>query len=287
MNEELDNHIGEDLACVGCGYNLRFQPFDGHCPECFAPVNRTLRGDLLRFSAPDWLNRLRLGMAVKLWNVVAGLVMGLVIVVTALSTPSAIGGVLTIVVAALGCWATFLITTQEPRISHSEDPVTWRRVLRLLAIVSLIGSGVTVSLWPNLQITNQASTTILGLVGVLVVFGELTYFQGFALRDPDEKLARQCMIVKWGLSSSMALNFGLQLAVSLAGGPWPGAGPVGPPSTASIWLFVMVAATCTFGLGMAVFGIWHIVVLVKLFGMFRNATNLARAAADGAIPTQE
>jgi len=38
--EEL---VGEDLACAGCGYNLRTMPVGGKCPECGMWVATTLR----------------------------------------------------------------------------------------------------------------------------------------------------------------------------------------------------------------------------------------------------
>ncbi len=54
-------HLGEstriatDLPCLKCGYNLRTLPLAGRCPECGVPVERTMRGDLLRFSDPKWV----------------------------------------------------------------------------------------------------------------------------------------------------------------------------------------------------------------------------------------
>ena len=36
--------VGEDLACAGCGHNLRGAAVAGNCPECGRPVGQTLHG---------------------------------------------------------------------------------------------------------------------------------------------------------------------------------------------------------------------------------------------------
>lgn len=51
-----------ELPCVECGYDLRGQPPDGHCPECDAAVERALAGDALRVSSRGWLIALHNGL---------------------------------------------------------------------------------------------------------------------------------------------------------------------------------------------------------------------------------
>jgi len=47
--------IDTDLACSGCGYNLRTQPEDGACPECGQSIAKTREDQvkLLRIFTPD------------------------------------------------------------------------------------------------------------------------------------------------------------------------------------------------------------------------------------------
>lgn len=281
MSQPVPSEVEGDLACVGCGYNLRMLSIDGNCPECFTPIGNTLRGNLLKFSDPGWLDRIRLGMVVKLWNLLAGFLMGFAIAIAVVFLPSVFSGLLTIVVSFLGCWATFLITTQDPRAAFDEDPVTWRRALRFFAVIGVLGTGVMVATWPNLQFRNQVFPSILALISPIVLFGELTYFQGFANRIPNARLVRQCGIVKWGASASMALHFGAQLVLGLGWGIWTatfGAGGAAMPGTPQI---IIIVSSCTFGLGMLIFGIWHIILLIRFYIVFRDALGQARALASG------
>ncbi len=70
--------LTDDRLCVHCGYNLRGLPLDGKCPECGEAVRRSLLGDLLKYADPDWLDRLRFGAALKLWNILLMLTGGIV-----------------------------------------------------------------------------------------------------------------------------------------------------------------------------------------------------------------
>ena len=53
--------IVADLPCVACGYNLRGLSLDGRCPECGMAVERSTRGNLLRFCEPRWVETLASG----------------------------------------------------------------------------------------------------------------------------------------------------------------------------------------------------------------------------------
>ena len=37
--------VGDTLACVGCGYDLRELSEDGVCPECGTPIARSRAGE--------------------------------------------------------------------------------------------------------------------------------------------------------------------------------------------------------------------------------------------------
>ena len=52
----------EDVPCLNCGYNLRGLEEDGQCPECGVPIERSLHGNLLIYSSPEYVSSLHRGL---------------------------------------------------------------------------------------------------------------------------------------------------------------------------------------------------------------------------------
>ena len=163
---------------------------DGKCPECGEAVQRSMRGDLLKHADPDWLERLRFGAALKLWNILLTTtgVIGFTVIIAVLNLPQQSMPIMMAAAGAFGLWASFVITTQEPRIAMREDPVSWRKMIRTCATIAFVASIVEVASQGVVAITITAN--VLSLTGVVALFGELVYFRRFALRIPNAKLAR-------------------------------------------------------------------------------------------------
>ncbi len=201
---EPGNALSQDMPCVRCGYNLCGLTTDKLCPECGTPIDRSTHGNLLKFADTAWLEQLRRGTTVRLWSIIFGILM---IVALSFLSPVASTGpteILGLIGGALGLWATFLITTQEPRISLQEDTVTLRTVIRFCAIVSLVAGYVQ-----STVVASSGGSTVglavreLPLAGLVALIGELLYLRRSALRIVNLKLARSTRVVMWGLPASL------------------------------------------------------------------------------------
>ncbi len=274
--------LTEDLRCARCGYNLRGLTLESLCPECGTAIARSVHGNLLRYADPAWVDKLRLGTVVKLWNLLLGVVL---VIAAGIAAGLAVGpmalGVLQLIVACLSLWAVFLVTTPEPAVGLEEDPITLRKVLRTAAIIGFCGGQLQHAAAgggvPWLILTGAAS----GLAGIVATFGEFVYFRRFARRAPDENLAKATTTVMWGFVTLLTLFALAGLVAALAGLTGAPGGPAGgtPTSTAGTIGAVFLGI---FGfLGFAVFGIWSIVLLFRYHAVFRKAATEGRQLEAG------
>lgn len=121
--------------------------------------------------------------------------------------------------AALGIWASFAITIQEPRISLQEDPVTLRKTIRICVVAAAVGGllpQVFGGGWAGLVAVLLGSVLQLG--AVVSFFGELVYLRRFAVRVPDLALAKSTRIVQWGGAITLSFWIILALLVGFLGG---------------------------------------------------------------------
>ena len=153
--------VVHSVACTRCGYNLRGLSATGKCPECGWSVDASLRGGLLAYSGPEYLEALVTGSTVVIWTNIANAVLNLgmvaaVFVILALSgaSPSGAGqggplpgiaalqlmevgatglGLLVTAASLLGYW---LLTSPDPGTAATEQPRAARRVVRGAVIAS-------------------------------------------------------------------------------------------------------------------------------------------------------
>jgi len=255
-------------------------------------VADSIRGDRLCFADPGWLHKLRFGASLKLWNILIAILGGMIggIFVGMLGLPVQLLSMFNIVAALLGFWATYCITTQEPRTSLTEDPVTLRKIIRTCAVTTCVG-GIAqqlagIALAPGTAIRGAHLIWILiglvsGIAGLVVLVGEMIYFRRFALRAPDVKLARSTGRMMWGLGITFGLATVGGVVLSLIAGFIPGAttttagtpGAVGVTTTATGGpaAGLAVVGACLFVPAMLIFFIWYLVLLSRYRKLIQNA----------------
>jgi hypothetical protein len=290
-----DGRLAESIACRRCGYDLRGLDPDGRCPECRTAVARSIRGDLLRFSDPEWTSRLAAGMFLLILGIIAQIGWGLVSV--SISVPSgawvgppagSIGHGLIAMLQILGVW---LLTSPDPGAVETTRPMSARVIARYCFIAQVFAAplmrdwttggalaitGGTLPGWfrfgPGFIVLGCA----LALIAPAGYAAGFVYLQQLARRIPRPSLARQTRIVMWGfISAEVAgrlvglISFAFLPAVQAAGGA--------PEGGLLFALYVVASGGCFAGLASIVFGVWALVLLFLYRGALREAAEQARA----------
>jgi len=259
--------IETDQPCARCGYNLRGLRPDGHCPECGSSIEQSLQGNLLRFADPAWLDRLRLGTTLMIWDVIAtGAALFAVWIVAISATPSPdsffillpIIQIIGLIVSAIGAAAAVLVTRPEPIVLRAAEPVTLRKVVRLAAVLAVLS---TVLLYVDDPTVLDLAGGLLSLAVVVYLFGLLVYLKRMALRVPDEKLAKSTRVLMWGFAICVLLVILMAVIIEVLNPGYSGA----------------MAAACVSIAVMVVLPIWYTVIIAKYNRRFAEAAKFARS----------
>lgn len=285
-------HLAEAIPCRACGYRLLGLDPHGLCPECAAPIQRSIHGDLLRFCDPKWVERLARGVTFIIIGALATVVFYVFFIAAMISmstSPTApIGAVMAgfmvvsmgiAVITTMGVW---WLTTSDPGRIEAEAPIGARTVARWCILAQFVAAPLAYAAGGGTAPGNPATSVtpfmailmIAGsLFGLLVLVGQasgLVYLRSLALRLPRPGLARQTRIVTWGYIGSSLLMQGAGLASQLAFAR-TGATP-GPQ------MLAVASTSCLAALGELVFGLWLLVLLLQYAGTFRSAAAEARSA---------
>lgn len=274
------------------------------CPECATPIERSLRGNLLRYASPEYIQTLRRGAALvfvaMLLSVFGGLVVGAVsIALSALNVSShgaidVLFDVATLAAMLFGWW---LLSTPDPAFVGVDDSRNWRARLRwMLPFASIlilanailpfvlgaslagtmnIGTGaVTVSLSAA-----ESFETVALLAHGAVVYAGLKYIATLALRFPSPKIRKESM----DAAACMMIILIALLATVIFG--------LGGKAFGFLVLLALVAGA-TAGITFVIWLITFLVVIGRLRGelvrtlltMERAAERVAQAAAASIQP---
>jgi hypothetical protein len=222
--------VAIDLPCFFCGYNLRTLAVDGVCPECGRPVQHSFcegwQGWLI-FADKPWLGRLRKGITIILWMLLASVVCGILTIPVGMAT--AFAGkppdlfwlrVLTIAFGLASTivwlWSIWLLTSPEPcpdGSTRQSDVATWIRTLSIISLPLSLGYMLifgSTSEYGQLPSDRGWASGLLmmlsGCVSWTVFLLTLIHMRRLARRDFKKGLGKLMSFIIWGYGVAAVLT---------------------------------------------------------------------------------
>lgn len=240
--------IDIDLACHFCGYNLRSLSIDGNCPECGNPVRLCIRQGWLGFADRTWLARLRRGVSIYLWMLLAGAAycIGQLIYTFASAVPSGPGvpqatlgyqaanSAIGIIFSVAWLAAVWHLTSPEPipeRGLHQSSVAKAARwllvvslslsiLMYLLGIVRPLFGGEPASVDPigatGFGYTGGVVAVPNGILGGVGSFLLLIHMRRIARRNAKKGLGKLMTTIIWGTVGLIVGGGGLAVIVGLS-----------------------------------------------------------------------
>lgn len=212
-------------VCLSCGYDLTGLLSDAFCPECGAPVERSLRGNLLRYSSPDYVRTLRTGVliaeiaalaaaGVTLMPIGGGLLQGVGVSPRATEMLSRGASIIVTILMLVGWW---IFSTPDPAGIGDDRSTTPRKLLRVSLIIEMvltvakfgaaflpggatafrIGPGTMTGV-PVWAVIIAIGSSVLGLAAYLFrFFTSMFYLRSVAMRIPDPRIDASAARFMW------------------------------------------------------------------------------------------
>lgn len=297
---QTDSHgrIAEDIGCSACGYNLRGLTPTSTCPECALPIGLSIKGDLLQFSNPHWVERLARGAMFIIIGIFANIAFSILFgmgnafltIAGAATVPVQLAmGFVGALVSGITVFGGWLLTTRDPSKAADESMFSARRITRWtmfaglthwpmqMALTATMGTGAL-----NVAVNPLTAPTpafmILSVVSLAFqLFGMIAYVAGMALlramalRIPRRSLATQTSIAMWGYGVSLVINLPSAMLMQ-----WLVFAINQNTTVHPIFAFVAIGA-CVGTLGTVVFGIWAIVLLFLYHSSFKQCAAAAKS----------
>lgn len=218
-----------DVPCISCGYNLRGLSELGRCPECGALIARSLLGNLLKFSNPDYVESLRRGTVMVKWTILALVIVGVFSILVGISGGRALVAVARPTTAVrVAFWATgtlallstaanvafyagwWLLSAPDPAFVGQETGATSRRVLRISAAAAAltsalaaifqisVGTPAITGAGPTWVVIGMMAASLAALAAWAVLFfASMKYVRWLAPRLPDPWVDQRAKLLMW------------------------------------------------------------------------------------------
>lgn len=212
--------IVDDRPCLACGYNLRGLTAADRCPECGRPVADSLRGNLLKYSNPNYVTWLYQGVILAQVAALANAVL----IIFLFAGPMFAGAIglkpvfvkglveairIGAMVTGLAGW--WLLSSPDPAYVGSNDGSTARKVVRVTVAIAAIaavapivlgGTGAGAQWLRGGPLTAAMTLAVLAVLANLVAwvvwfFAAMRYLRWLAPRIPDERVANRARRLTW------------------------------------------------------------------------------------------
>lgn len=165
-----------DRPCLSCGYILKGLAPTGVCPECGTPIERSLRGNLLRYSSPEHLSLLHRGVVLIQTAIILSLLLvfgeiGVMALLTLLEMRTdeaeAVMTVAGLGAGVLSVWGWWWFSTPDPAVVGQETGVGARKLVRVAVVVANVAEivGFAYDAAPS---SNAAVADTLGLLSTII-----------------------------------------------------------------------------------------------------------------------
>jgi hypothetical protein len=209
---------GPEVICLKCGHDLRGLPPSGACPECGMAIERSLQGNLLRFSDETYLVALHRGVFLILAAIIAQVVFYVALFVGAFALASgtvppmrgielfaAFAGCLLIGVVLVQRYGWWLFSAPDQAYLGADLGTTSRIVVRVTVAVLALLTGLNAAVesaqlgrgaGPMDDVADIVGTALL-LALAVKFFASILYLRWLALRLPDPGVDRKAKLLMW------------------------------------------------------------------------------------------
>lgn len=212
----------DSAVCLQCGYAVRGLDTTHNCPECGAPISRSLMGNLLEFSSSAYVRSLYRGVVMILVAMILQVVLvllGIVAMIAAIAIASSASAnspkfinqfqmwmeIIMLPITALLLVGWWLFSMPDPAILGAEQGQKPRLIIRItvaitaaMAVLELMARTMTVP-GANGDLLSGSAAVLNGLAGTVQFFASVLYVRWLAPRIPDKDLHDQAKKYLWML----------------------------------------------------------------------------------------